>query len=190
MVRRGAAVLDCGADPEACPLNLAPTTSTTAALAMGDALAVALLRRRGFDSGDFVRIHPGGVLGRRLTLRVRDVMEADDYPAVAARCTVREIIAPLARMRGTVPVIDGDRYVVGVVTAGDLTRLMEGSEHFLDVPVSDFMTRTPRTASPEESGAAAVHRMEEHGIMALPVVNEGRLVGIVHLHDLLRAGAV
>ena len=188
--RRAAAVLDCGAAAEACPLDLAPTTSTTAALAMGDALAVALLKRRGFGPGDFARIHPGGSLGRRLTLRVRDVMEAEGYPAVRPRCPVREIIAPLARMRGTVPVIDGDRSVVGVVTAGDLTRFMEGTEHFLDAPISTFMTRTPKMASPEEPGAAAVHRMEEYGIMALPVVDDGRLVGIVHLHDLLRAGAV
>lgn len=187
--RRAAVVLDCGAAAEACPFDLAPTTSTTAALAMGDALAVALLKRRGFDSGDFARIHPGGSLGRRLTLRVRDVMEAEDYPAVPEHCTVREIIAPLARMRGTVPVIGDDRSVVGVVTAGDLTRFMEGSEHFLEAPISTFMTRTPKIASPEEPGAAAVHRMEEHGIMALPVVDEGQLVGIVHLHDLLRAGA-
>lgn len=190
LARRAAVVLDCGVAAEACPLGLAPTTSTTAALAMGDALAVALLRRRGFDSGDFARIHPAGALGRRLELRVRDVMEADDYPAVGPRCTAREIIAPLARMRGTVPVIDEDRSVVGVVTAGDLARFMEGTEHFLDVPVSDFMTRTPKTASPEESGAAAVHRMEKHGIMAMPVVSVGRLAGIVHLHDMLRAGAV
>lgn len=188
--RRAAAVLDCGAAAEACPLDLAPTTSTTAALAMGDALAVTLLKRRGFDSGDFARIHPGGSLGRRLKLRVRDVMERDDYPAVPPHCTVREVIAPLARMRGTVPVIDGGRSVVGVVTAGDLTRFMERTGDFLDAPVSEFMTRTPKTASPEEPGAAAVHRMEEHGIMALPVVDERRLVGIVHLHDLLRAGAV
>ncbi len=188
--QRAAAVLDCGAAAEACPLDLAPTTSTTAALAMGDALAVALLKRRGFDSGDFARIHPGGSLGRRLTLRVRDVMEAEDYPAVPPHCTAREIIAPLARMRGTVPVIGEDRSVVGVVTAGDLARFMERTEDFLDATVSDFMTRTPRMASPEELGAAAVHRMEDHGIMALPVVDEGRLVGMVHLHDLLRAGAV
>lgn len=187
---RAAAVLDCGAAAEACPLDLAPTTSTTAALAMGDALAVAVLKRRGFEPGDFARIHPGGSLGRRLTLRVRDVMEGDDYPAVPPRCTVREVIAPLARMRGTVPVVGDGRSVLGVVTAGDLTRFMEGAEDFLDAPVTDFMTRTPKLASPDELGAAAAHRMEEHGIMALPVVDEGRLVGIVHLHDLLRAGAV
>ncbi len=188
--RRAAAVLDCGAAAEACPLDLAPTTSTTAAIAMGDALAVALLKRRGFDSGDFARIHPGGSLGRRLTLRVRDVMEAEDYPAVPPHCTAREVVGPLARMRGTVPVVGEDHSVVGVVTAGDLTRFMECREDFPNSPVSEFMTRSPKVSSPGELGAVAVHRMEEHGIMALPVVEAGRLVGIVHLHDLLRAGAV
>ena len=187
--RRAAVALDCGVRAEACPLELAPTSSTTAALAMGDALAMALLRRRGFDPGDFARIHPAGALGSRLTLRVRDVMEDGDYPSVPPHCSAREIIEPLARMRGTVPVVGEDRSVVGVVTAGDLTRFMQRTEDFLDTPVSRFMTHTPRIASPEELGVVAMHRMEENGIMALPVVREGRLVGIVHLHDLLRAGA-
>ena len=184
------AVLDCGVSAEACPMDLAPTSSTTAALAMGDALAVALIRRRGFRPEDFARIHPGGALGRRLTLRVRDIMVDADYPAVAADATVREIIVPLARMRGTVPVIDDGNALVGVVTAGDLARLMERTEDFLDLPVSRFMTRSPRTALPDELGAAAVRRMEEHGVMALPVVLGGGLLGIVHLHDLLRAGVL
>lgn len=187
---RAAAVLDCAVVAEACPMDLAPTSSTTAALAMGDALAVALIRRRGFCPEDFARIHPGGTLGRRLTLLVRDVMVAEDYPAVTAAATVREIIVPLARMRGTVPVIDGDNVLIGVVTAGDLARLMERTEHFLGLPVARFMTRSPRTANPDELGATAIRRMEDHGVMALPVVHEGCLVGIVHLHDLLRAGVL
>lgn len=190
LARRSAAVLDCGVSVEACPMDLAPTSSTTATLAMGDALAVALLRRRGFRPADFARIHPGGSLGRRLTLRVRDVMVAEDYPAVREHATVRDVIVPLARMRGTVPVIDDVNGLVGVVTAGDVARLMERTEDFLDLAVSSFMTRAPRTAGPEELGAAAMRRMEEHGVMALPVVGDAGLEGIVHLHDLLRAGAV
>ena len=190
LARRADAVLDCGVPVEACPMDLAPTSSTTAALAMGDALAVALLRRRGFRAADFARIHPGGSLGRRLTLRVRDVMIADDYPAATDDATVRDIIVPLARMRGTVPVIDGDNTLVGVVTAGDVARLMERTEDFLDLGVAAFMTRTPRTARADEPAVAAVRRMEQYGIMALPVVGEAGLEGLVHLHDLLRAGAV
>ncbi len=190
LARRAAAVLDCGVAVEACPMDLAPTSSTTATLAMGDALAVALLRRRGFRAVDFARLHPGGSLGRRLTLRVRDVMVAEDYPAVPEDATVREIIVPLARMRGTVPVIDPDNRLVGIVTAGDVARLMEQTEDFLGLGLSTFMTRTPRTARADELGVTAVRRMERHGVMALPVVGDAGLEGIVHLHDLLRAGVV
>ena len=117
-------------------------------------------------------------------------MVSDNYPAVFPDHHARDVIVPLARMRGTVPVVEADRSVTGVVTAGDLTRLMEGTDAFLDVPVSGFMNRAPKLAAPEELGSAVVRRMEEHGIMAMPVVSEGALVGIVHLHDLLRAGAV
>lgn len=190
LARRATVAVDCGVSAEACPMDLTPTASTTASLAMGDALAIALLKRRGFGHRDFARIHPGGTLGLRLTLSVGDVMVSDNYPAVLPDHRARDVIVPLARMRGTVPVIEADRSVTGVVTAGDLTRLMEGTDAFLDVPVSRFMNRTPRLATPDDLGSAAVRRMEEHGIMAMPVVSGGALVGIVHLHDLLRAGAV
>ena len=188
--RRARAVIDCGVAAEACPMDLAPTASTTAAMAAGDALAVAVQERREFRPEDFARIHPGGALGRRLTLQVRDVMESAGYPSVSGSVAAREIVVPLARMRGTVPVIGPDQQVVGVVTAGDLTRLMERNEDFLDVPVADFMTRSPKLASPGERAAAALRRMQEHGIMAMPVVDDdGALAGVVHIHDLLRAGA-
>ncbi|MDE2803560.1 MAG: KpsF/GutQ family sugar-phosphate isomerase [Gemmatimonadota bacterium] len=190
LARRATIAVDCGVPSEACPMDLTPTCSTTASLAMGDALAIALLTRRGFGHRELARIHPGGALGLRLTLKVGDVMVSDDYPSVPADCRARDVIVPLARMRGTVPVVEADHSVSGVVTAGDLTRLMEGTDAFLNVPVSDFMNRSPRLTSPEELGSAAVRRMEKHGIMAMPVVNDGVLVGIVHLHDLLRAGVV
>lgn len=189
--RHAHVVLDCGVEEEVCPMDLAPTSSTTAALVMGDALAVALLQTKDFREEDFARIHPGGALGRKLTLKVRDVMVAEDYPWLGQGASMREAIVPLAEMRGTVPILDGSDRVVGVITAGDLTRLMEREERFLDVPVSRVMTRDPKLARPDELGAAAVHRMETHGVMALPVVDEaGRLQGIVHLHDLMRSGAV
>jgi arabinose-5-phosphate isomerase len=183
--------LDCSVEEEACPLDLAPTTSTTAALAMGDALAVVLLQKKGFKAGDFARIHPGGSLGRKLTLRVDEVMVGDDYPSVGEDALIRACIVPLAQMRGTVPIVDEEGRVVGVVTAGDLTRLMERSENFLDFPVREVMTRTPKLVRLGELASAAVHVMETHGIMALPVVDEdNRLKGVVHLHDLMRSGAV
>jgi arabinose-5-phosphate isomerase len=172
-------------------MDLAPTSSTTAALAMGDALAVVVLQLKGFKEGDFAALHPGGALGRKLTLRVADVMVSEGFPSLEGDATMRECIVPLAEQRGTVPIVDEARAVVGVVTAGDLTRLMEREPDFLDRRVSSVMTRHPKVARPDELGSAAVRRMEKYGVMALPVQDEeGRLVGVVHLHDLMRAGVV
>jgi arabinose-5-phosphate isomerase len=191
LARQAELVLDCSVAEEACPHDLAPTSSTTAALAMGDALAVALLLRRGFGREDFARLHPGGALGRRLLLRVRDVMLTQDLPLLPPEATMRECVVHLAEKRGTVAVVDGERRLLGVVTSGDLTRLMEREEHFFPIAVSEIMTKAPRTAEPDQLGAAAVGVMERHGVMALPVVDEEqRVVGMVHLHDLMRAGAV
>jgi arabinose-5-phosphate isomerase len=172
-------------------MDLVPTSSTTAALAMGDALAVVVLQMRGFASEDFARLHPGGSLGRKLTVRVRDVMISQGYPFLGENALMRETVVPIAEMRGTVPIVDEGRRVVGVVTAGDLTRLMERSASWADHAVRAVMTRSPRLAAPDELGSAAVHRMEEGRVMALPVTDEENvLVGIVHLHDLMKAGAV
>jgi arabinose-5-phosphate isomerase len=183
--------LDCSVEEEACPLDLAPTTSTTATMAMGDALAVVLLEKKGFRAEDFARFHPGGSLGRKLTLRVEEVMVGEDYPSLGERALMRDCIVPLAEMRGTVPIVDGERRVVGVVTSGDLTRLMERDEGFLTVSVQEVMTTDPKTIQLGALASSAVHLMEKHGIMALPVVDEGRrLEGIVHLHDLMRSGAL
>ncbi len=191
LARHAQFVLDCSVEEEACPHDLAPTCSTTAALAMGDALAVALLLGRGFGREDFARLHPGGALGRRLLVRVRDVMLTEDLPLLPRTATMREAVVLLAEKRGTVAVTDSERVLLGVVTAGDLTRLMEREEHFLGITVSDVMTSNPKTAAPEQLGAAAVGTMERHGVMALPVLDHGgRVVGMVHLHDLMRAGAV
>lgn len=188
--RQSQIVLDCAVDEEACPHDLAPTCSTTAALALGDALAVTLLLERGFQQQDFARLHPAGALGRRL-LRVRDVMISDGIPALAPTATMRECVVLLAEKRGTVGIVDTSGVLLGVVTSGDLTRLMERKEDFLSVPVGQVMTTTPRTAQPDQLAAAAVGLMERHRVMALPVLDQGhRMIGIVHLHDLMRAGAV
>lgn len=190
LARHAEVTLDASVAAEACPLDLAPTTSTTVALALGDALAVALFEAKGFKAEDFARLHPGGALGRRLLLLVRDVMVTQHLPALGPDRTMRECVILLAERRGTAAVVDGAGVVVGVVTAGDLTRLMEKRADFLDVPVGEVMTRTPKLAHPDELASAAVQRLEEHGIMAMPVVTDGgTLAGIVHLHDLLRAGA-
>jgi len=187
--RNATVALDCGVPEEACPLDLAPTSSTTAALAMGDALSVVLLREKGFRAEDFARFHPGGALGRRLTLRVDEVMVREDFPSLSPDDPMRACIVPLARMRGTIPILDPERRVVGVVTAGDLTRLMERMpEGFLDVPIKMAMTKNPKVARIGLLAAAVVHELESYKIMALPVVDdEGRIQGIAHLHDLMRS---
>lgn len=191
LARHASIVLDAAVSEEACPHDLAPTTSTTAALALGDALAVALLTRRGFGREDFARLHPGGVLGRRLLMRVRDAMLSEDLPVLGPDSSMRECVVLLAEKRGTVAVVDERGRLEGVVTAGDLTRLMERDEDVLSIPVARAMTRSPRTIGPDDLAAAAVGTMERHGIMALPVLDdERRVIGMVHLHDLMRAGAI
>ncbi|MGH7538313.1 MAG: KpsF/GutQ family sugar-phosphate isomerase [Gemmatimonadales bacterium] len=191
LARAATVVLDAGRAEEACAETLAPTTSTTVALALGDALAVTLLEEKGFGREDFAALHPGGVLGRKLLLRVSDVMLRTDLPTMTPDRPMRECVLLLAKRRGTVAVVNGQGELAGVVTAGDLTRVMERTDQFLDLPVGEVMIRSPKTATVDELASAAVSRMERHGIMALPVLDGGRrVVGMVHLHDLMRAGAV
>ncbi len=191
LARQAQVVLDCSVREEACPYSLAPTCSTTAALAMGDALVVALLLRRGFQREDFARLHPGGALGRRLLLRVSDIMVTEELPLILPTATMRECVVLLAERRGTVAVVDERRVLLGVVTSGDLTRLMEREEQFLAVPADQVMTRHPRTAEADQLAAAAAGVMERGRVMALPVLDEERrVIGMVHLHDLMRAGVV
>src|SRR5216117_1000798 len=188
--RQAEVVLDASVAEEACPETLAPTTSTTVALALSDALAVALLEVKGFRRDQFAALHPGGALGRKLLLRVADVMLTRDLPTLTPDLPMRECVVLLAEKRGTAAVVDRAGGLVGVVTAGDLTRLMEKTDRFLDIPVGNVMTQTPKSTTPEELAGAAVALMEKHGIMALPVLDGGRkLVGMVHLHDLMKAGA-
>jgi arabinose-5-phosphate isomerase len=191
LARQADVVLDAGVTEEACPETLAPTASTTAALALGDALAVTLLEVKGFRREAFAALHPGGVLGKKLLLRVTDVMLTRDLPTLRPERPMRECVVLLAEKRGTVAVVDERGSLLGVVTAGDLTRLMERTNPFLDIPVGEVMTKTPKTTTPDELAGAAVRTMEQHGVMALPVLDGGRrLVGMVHLHDLMRSGAV
>ena len=182
------ASLDAWVHEEACPHDLAPTTSTTAALAIGDALAVALLEQKGFRREDFARLHPGGALGRRLITRVDEVMLTSPLPVLPPDATLRQAVVVLAEQRGIVIITDAGETVLGVLTAGDLTRHMEREGDVLALPVERIMTRQPRSARSGELASAVTYRMELNGIMAMPVVGENdRLAGVVHLHDLLRA---
>jgi arabinose-5-phosphate isomerase len=189
LARAATVVLDAGVDEEACPLDLAPTTSTTVALALGDALAVALLELRGFSREDFAALHPGGTLGRKLLLRVRDVM-VPIAGVVRTDSTMREVVMSLAYARGLATVVENDR-VKGVITAGDLSRIAERRENFLELPAGDVMTTSPRTANVDDLASTITGQMERIGIIAMPVIDENaKFVGVVHLHDLMRAGAV
>jgi arabinose-5-phosphate isomerase len=190
LARQADVALDTWVREEACPHDLAPTTSTTAMLALGDAIAVTLLEEKGFRREDFARLHPGGALGRRL-LRVREVMVSENLPTLPVTATMRDAILPIAERRGTVAILDDERRVLGVVTAGDLSRLMERDEAFHRVPVANVMIQTPKVARADDLGSAAVYQMERYGIMAMPVLDEeNRMIGMIHLHDLMRARVV
>ena len=191
LARHADIALDATVEKEACPHDLAPTTSTTAALALGDALAIALLEEKGFAPDDFARLHPGGSLGRRLLTRVSDVMVESPLPVVPATATIREVIVLIAEQRGIAIVSDDRKKVSGVYTAGDLTRLMEREENVFPIVIGTVMNTNPKTAHADELGSAVVFRMEKDGIMSMPVLDgNDELVGVVHLHDLMRAGVV
>jgi arabinose-5-phosphate isomerase len=182
--------LDAGVAEEACPLGLAPTASTTAALAMGDALAVALLEARGFGVEDFARSHPGGTLGRRLLTHVSDVMRIGDaVPAVPRTALLPQAILEISRKgMGMTAVVEPDGRVAGIFTDGDLRRTLEKPIDVRSLPITQAMTARPRTIRPERLAAEAVKLMEDHRISQILVVDQdSRLVGALNMHDLFRA---
>jgi len=193
LARHAAVTLDVSVAAEACPLNLAPTASTTAALAMGDALAVAVLEARGFTEEDFARSHPGGALGRRLLLHVEEVMRTGtDLPAVGPDTSLRDGLLEMSRKGlGMTTVVDAGRRVVGIFTDGDLRRALDRQLDLRGTRMGEVMTAGGKVARPRMLAAEAVHLMETHRITALPVVDDdGVLVGALNVHDLLRAGVM
>ena len=191
--RYASVTLDVSVPQEACSLNLAPTASTTATLAMGDALAVAVLEARGFTQEDFARSHPGGTLGRRLLLHVEDVMHrGDTLPAVSPDTVLSAGLLEMSRKGlGMTAVVDERRRVLGVFTDGDLRRAFDRQIDVHQTRMHEVMTKNPKVAQPRMLAAEAVHLMETHRITALPVVDaEGVLIGALNVHDLLRAGVM
>ncbi|KVD93077.1 arabinose-5-phosphate isomerase [Burkholderia ubonensis] len=179
--------LNAAVAKEACPLNLAPTASTTAALALGDALAVAVLDARGFGSEDFARSHPGGALGRRLLTYVRDVMRTgDEIPSVGLDATLSDALFQITAKRlGMTAVVGADGKVAGIFTDGDLRRVLERDGDFRRLPIVDVMTRQPRTIGPDHLAVEAVELMERHRINQMLVVDaDGALIGALNMHDL------
>lgn len=179
--------LNAAVSKEACPLNLAPTASTTAALALGDALAVAVLDARGFGSEDFARSHPGGALGRRLLTYVRDVMRSgDDVPSVGLDATLSDALFQITAKRlGMTAVVDAEGKVAGIFTDGDLRRVLARDGDFRTLSITDVMTRDPRTIAPDHLAVEAVELMERHRINQMLVVDaDGALIGALNMHDL------
>jgi arabinose-5-phosphate isomerase len=194
LAKAGDVVLDVGVAEEACPLGLAPTASTTAALAMGDALAVVLLEKKGFKEEDFAIRHPGGILGRRLLLRVEDLMHRGDHlPLVGEQTLMKEAILEISSKRlGVTGVVDSHGKLVGVITDGDLRRGLESKKDILNLKAKDLMTRKPKTIAAQTLAAEAVAVMEQYPITSLFVLQNGsrKPVGVIHLHDLVKAGIV
>ena len=185
-------VLNSTVDHEACPNNLAPTSSTTAQLVMGDALAVALIECRGFSASDFARFHPGGALGKQLYLHVDDLFRQNERPQVSPTTSVRDTILEMTSKRlGCAVVTDESRQVLGIVTDGDLRRMMKAHSDTDKLTASDIMSRNPKRIAASEYAVNALHLMQANAITQLVVVdNEGRYEGVLHLHDILKEGII
>jgi arabinose-5-phosphate isomerase len=184
-------VLNATIGEEACPNNLAPTTSTTAHLAMGDALAVCLLELRDFSSEDFAKYHPGGSLGKQLYLKVEDVISNNQLPVVSLTTPLKDVILEISSKRlGATAVVDENNNLLGIVTDGDLRRMLQKESNIGLIKAADIMTRIPKTINKNEFAVKALQVMQENNISQL-VVNDGtRVVGFIHLHDLLKEGIV
>lgn len=183
-------VIDTTVDHEASPNNLAPTSSTTAQLVIGDALAVALIECRNFSAADFARFHPGGALGKQLYLRVDDLYKQNDRPMVTPDTGLRDTILEMTSKRlGCAVVVDQDK-VVGIVCDGDLRRMMKKYEKLDHLKAGDIMTPNPKTVSPAEYAVNALNMMRSNAITQLAVVEEGSYLGVIHIHDVLREGII
>jgi arabinose-5-phosphate isomerase len=184
-------VLDVTVEREACPNNLAPTTSTTATMVMGDALAVALLECRDFSSADFAKLHPGGALGKQLYLKVNDVYGGNEKPIVSPTASVKEVILEISSKRlGAAAVIDAAGMLVGIITDGDLRRMLNSHDSFGNLMATQIMTPAPKTIDADTYATTAMALMQSKNITQLIVTKENSFVGFIHIHDLLREGIV
>jgi len=184
-------ILNTTVEKEACPHNLAPTTSTTAQLVMGDAIAICLMELKGFSSEDFAKFHPGGMLGKKLYLRVSDLYQNNEMPKVSLDQSLKEVIVEITRKRlGATAVIDANGNLEGIITDGDLRRMLE-KNHLSDrVAAKDIMSANPKTIESEELAVNALDLMRKHEISQLIVVKEKKYLGMIHLHDLIREGFI
>ncbi len=188
--RHATYVLNTYVAKEACPNNLAPTSSTTAQLVMGDAVAVCLLKSRGFDSTDFAKFHPGGALGKQLTLRVSDIYVNNEKPAISANSSIKDVIIEISSKRLGITAITENNQLIGAVTDGDLRRMLENSTNIDNLSAKDIMGTSPKTIDEHEMATAALKLMQDNNITQLIVTKDKTYLGVIHLHDLLKEGIV
>ena len=181
-------VLNTFVEKEACPNNLAPTTSTTAQMVMGDALAICLLELRGFSSKDFAKYHPGGALGKKLYLRVSDMSEVNQKPLVNLQTSLKEVIIEITeKMLGVTAVVEAGK-ILGIITDGDLRRMLSKTDNFIHLTAKDIMSENPKTIDSNAMAVDAMELMDKHGISQLLVEHDGVYAGVVHVHDLIKEG--
>lgn len=191
LARQSDMTLNTTVSEEACPNNLAPTSSTTAQLVMGDAIAVVLIELKGFGSDDFARFHPGGVLGKKLYLRVSDLYINNEKPQVGPEASLKEVIVEISRKRlGVTAVTDKENSLLGIITDGDLRRMLEKNEDLDKVKARNIMTENPKFIAPDALAVNALDLLRKNDITQLVVAAEGRFLGIIHLHDLVREGLI
>lgn len=184
-------VLDTAVSQEACPNNLAPTSSTTAQLAMGDALAVCLMKMKGFSSADFAKFHPGGSLGKKLYLRVSDLSQQNEKPQVLEQSSLKEVIVEMTQKRlGLTAVVDQENRLSGVITDGDLRRMLEKGDDIAGTCAAEIMSRGPKTIDETSLAVDALDQMRKNNITQLLVTADGVYAGVIHLHDLIREGLI
>jgi arabinose-5-phosphate isomerase len=190
LAQRADYILNAYVEKEACPNNLAPTTSTTAQLVIGDALAICLLDLRGFSSKDFAKYHPGGALGKKLYLRVSDLSSVNEKPKVSKSTSVKDIIIEISeKMLGVTAVVENNK-VIGIITDGDLRRMLSKTDNFSTYTAKDIMSANPKCIDNDAMAVDAMELMETHGISQLLVEENGNYAGVVHLHDLIKEGII
>lgn len=191
LAKKSDIILNTTVEQEACPNNLAPTTSTTAQLVMGDALAICLMELNGFQTADFAKFHPGGMLGKKLYLRVADLYADNEKPKVLASQSLKEVIIEITKKRlGITAVVSADNDLLGIVTDGDLRRMLEKSIAIDKIKAEDIMTVLPKTIGPDELAVEALDVLRKNEISQLVVTEGGKYLGIIHLHDLIREGLI
>jgi arabinose-5-phosphate isomerase len=191
LAKNSSILLNTTVEQEACPNNLAPTSSTTAQLVLGDALAVCLMEMKGFQSDDFAKFHPGGLLGKKLYLRVSDLYADNEKPKVLAGQSLKEVIVEMTAKRlGITAVVDNENILLGIITDGDLRRMLEKTTAIDTIKADDIMTKNPKTIGPDELAVDALDMLRKNEITQLAVTDKGKYRGIIHLHDLIREGLI